>query len=272
MSTVLFKRGTETEMNNTPIVDGSLYFCTSNHKIYMDNGNDRLQYGGDTSIISDPSQASSSNVFSASATVNLFLQKTTVVDTKSAALAVTQNYIPLGCKAFKEAIGTVDYSGVGNGTLSSAVVTNKNSITAVNNQLKANNNDIYMDYHDGKYGVNTSSSRGADTFIPFKELHIVEIGTFSGYGTFNLSSYDDYQSFTVNNFMFGDLSISASGGGNWNYSTSASNSMAISYDSSTGVLNVASGSCSNTRIEEGTGNVLANCAGTIHGKVYLVYA
>lgn len=24
-----------------------------------------------------------------------------------------------------------------------------------------------MDYHNGKYGINTSSSRGADTFIPF---------------------------------------------------------------------------------------------------------
>ena len=34
--------------------------------------------------------------------------------------------------------------------------------------MKANNNQIYMDYHDGKYGINTSSSRGADTFIPFK--------------------------------------------------------------------------------------------------------
>lgn len=25
-----------------------------------------------------------------------------------------------------------------------------------------------MDYHDGKYGVNTDPQRGADTFIPFK--------------------------------------------------------------------------------------------------------
>ena len=24
-----------------------------------------------------------------------------------------------------------------------------------------------MDYHDGKYGVNTDPQRGADTFIPF---------------------------------------------------------------------------------------------------------
>ena len=122
MSTVLFKRGTTTEMNNTPITDGMLYFCTSDYKIYMDNGSTRLQYGGDTSIISNPAQASATNVFSASASVNLFLQKTTVVDTKASALAVTQNYIPLGCLAFKEALGTTNYSGVGNGTISGGLV------------------------------------------------------------------------------------------------------------------------------------------------------
>ena len=44
----------------------------------------------------------------------------------------------------------------------------KNEFDTVNSSLKANNNQIYMDYHDGKYGINTSSSRGADTFIPFK--------------------------------------------------------------------------------------------------------
>lgn len=41
-------------------------------------------------------------------------------------------------------------------------------VLRINSSLKANNNQIYMDYHDGKYGINTSSSRGADTFIPFK--------------------------------------------------------------------------------------------------------
>lgn len=122
MSTILFKRGTTADMNATPITDGMLYFCTSDYKIYMDNGNTRLQYGGDTSIISNPAQASATNVFSATSSVNLFLQKTTVVDTKSAALAVTQNYIPLGCLAFKEALGTTNYSNVGNGTISGGLV------------------------------------------------------------------------------------------------------------------------------------------------------
>lgn len=33
--------------------------------------------------------------------------------------------------------------------------------------LTANGKRIYLDYKDGKYGYNTSSSRGADTFYPF---------------------------------------------------------------------------------------------------------
>ena len=37
-----------------------------------------------------------------------------------------------------------------------------------------------MDYHDGKYGINTSSSRGADTFIPFRSgLSVSDIWQYS---------------------------------------------------------------------------------------------
>lgn len=34
--------------------------------------------------------------------------------------------------------------------------------------LTANGKRIYLDYKDGKYGYNTSASRGADTFYPFR--------------------------------------------------------------------------------------------------------
>ena len=37
----------------------------------------------------------------------------------------------------------------------------------LNNHLTANNKSIYMDYQNGKYGINTSANRSADTFIPF---------------------------------------------------------------------------------------------------------
>ena len=177
MSTALFDRGTETEMNLIPITDGLVYFCTSNNRIYMDNGSTRLQYGGDTVLISNTAQASSDNAFSASATINLFPQKTNIVDDKASALSVTQPHIPLGCLAFKQAIGTQNYSGISDGTLSGAVVqinSTANSasmgVSALNNQLRANGTSIYMDYKNGRYGYNTSANRGADTFHPFSSF------------------------------------------------------------------------------------------------------
>lgn len=120
MATVLFKRTDNPD--DVPIQDGLLVFSTTNHKIYMDNGTERLQYGGDTDLITDPTEATVTNTFSATGSLNLFLQKTTVVDTKSNALAVTQNYIPLGCLAFKEMLGTENYANVGDGTVSGALV------------------------------------------------------------------------------------------------------------------------------------------------------
>ena len=68
--------------------------------------------------------------------------------------------------------------------------------TKLNNQLKANNNEIYMDYQNGKYGYNTSASRGADTFHPFRGYEYLGQGT-----NFNVSSYPGYQNFTVDNFI-----------------------------------------------------------------------
>ena len=120
MATVLFKR--TDDISTVPIQDGLLLFDESNYKIYMDNGTERLQYGGDTDLITDPTDATVTNAFSATGSLNLFLQKTTVVDTKANALAVTQNYIPLGCLAFKEMLGTENYANVGDGTVSGALV------------------------------------------------------------------------------------------------------------------------------------------------------
>ena len=48
-------------------------------------------------------------------------------------------------------------------------------INWLNNSLVATDGQkLYFDSKDGKYGYNTSPSRGADTFVPFKsgELHV----------------------------------------------------------------------------------------------------
>ncbi len=161
MSNVTFKRSPN--VNSIPIVDGQLIFDETNNKIYMDNGEQRLQYGGDVSLISSVDYATENNAFSALATTQLFLNKNTVVDNKTDALAATEQGLPVGCLAFQSAIGQADYSSIDN-TISACLLTINNNFT---NQLTANNNLIYMDYHDGRYGYNTSSTRGADTFRPF---------------------------------------------------------------------------------------------------------
>ena len=165
MSNVTFKRSPN--VNSIPIVDGQLIFDETNNKIYMDNGEQRLQYGGDVSLISQVDYATENNAFSALATTELFLNKNTVVDSKTDALAATEQGLPVGCLAFQSAIGQADYSSIDN-TISACLLT-------LDGRFKANNNTLYMDYHDGKYGVNTSSTRGADTFIPFNQGGTIRI-------------------------------------------------------------------------------------------------
>lgn len=165
MATITFRRSSN--INDVPVIDGQIVFDTARNIILMDNGNTRNQYAGATQLISTTPEATSTNAYNALATNQLFLQKTTVLDTKANALAVTQKYIPLGCLAFKEALGTTDYSRVGNGTISGGLVYLNNQM---NNQLTANGNKFYFDYQDGKYGYNTDPQRGADTFLPFSDM------------------------------------------------------------------------------------------------------
>lgn len=164
MATVLFKR--TDDQSTVPIVDGQLVFDESNFKIYMDNGTERLQYGGDTDLITDPTSATVTNAFSATGSLNLFLQKTTVVDTKSNALAVTQNYIPLGCLAFKEMLGTENYANVGDGTVSGALVSLRgetlNATLAIGETTLVLNSSIltstsYVDVYTDNWAVTPSS-------------------------------------------------------------------------------------------------------------------
>ena len=161
MATVLFKR--TADHTDVPVVDGQLVFDETNFKIYMDNGNTRLQYGGDTDLITDPQDATVTNAFSATGSLNLFLQKTTVVDTKSNALAVTQNYIPLGCLAFKEMLGTTDYSSVGDGTVSGALVSLRGETLTATLTIGATSlvltstiltSDSYVDIYTDTFGIN----------------------------------------------------------------------------------------------------------------------
>lgn len=283
MPTITFRRASNVQ--NIPITDGQIIFDTSRNIILMDNGNVRNQYAGATQLISTTPEATDTNAFNAQASTQLFLQKTTVIDTKANALAVNQNYIPLGCLAFKEALGTSNYSNIGNGTISGALVN-------LNNQLSINNTQFYFDYKNGQYGYNTSATRGADTFYPFKQSPVL-LGTLGN--TFNLSSYIGYQQFTSANFFIQPTSISATAGAAsisrwtdgsgrdatmsdaWTTSGTATRSSFFSYNASTGVLTTTK-STSSTYVLHGRNKndiydiheASAPVSVTLNGNVYLV--
>lgn len=263
MSTVLFKRSAN--INEIPIVDGQLVFDETHNKIYMDNGSERLQYGGDVSLIEDTSYATSNNTFSANGSLNIFTQKLSVIDNKDSVLAATEQHVPVGCLAFQSAIGNADYSEIGN-TISDSLVTLKNNIT---NQLSANNNKFYFDYQDGKYGYNTDPQRGADTFSPFRELKTVYLGKTGQ--NYDLTSYNGWQDFTNDNFYFRVVSISMHASNNVipnnNVNNGAISGPSFSYNNKTGILTVggASGSGSNDGGKLGW-SISADIS------VYLVYA
>ena len=232
MSTVSFKRSAN--VNEIPIVDGQLVFDETHNKIYMDNGAERLQYGGDVSLIEDISYATSNNTFSANGSLDIFTQKLSVIDNKDSALAATEQHVPVGCLAFQSVIGNADYSGVGN-TVSDSLITLKNGIVGINGQLTVNNEQFYFDYQNGKYGYNTSPTRGADTFNPFNEgLHRVVLGRWNTYNIKNLYP-DIYAELTNDNFILQCTGITANF---FDYPSTVSSNCGISYNATTGILSM----------------------------------
>ena len=80
--------------------------------------------------------------------------------------------------------------------------------------LQINNEAVYLDKKDGKYGINTDPERGADTFIPFKSEE--------GNGGENNSNFD--YPFVIR------LTSGSSGSSDTNFTTKASNRFkAITY-------------------------------------------
>ena len=140
--TVLFKRGDSATITSTPITDGQILFDTSgNGKMYLDNGTTRLAMGGSVTIDSTLSKTSTNAVQNKAVTGN-------ILNSLAEVSAATQQNTIAGALALKE----------------------------VNSSLKANSKQVYMDYHDGKYGINTDPNRGADTFIPFHSGDFVFCG------------------------------------------------------------------------------------------------
>ena len=108
------------------------------------------------------------------------------------------------------------------------------------------NQYFYFDYHDGSYGYNTSSSRGADTFFPFSSGGIdinsaVEIS--NGTGDFTINNALNYKLIAVS-------FIAVSGG--WTNSPSISFTNAISSP----LYTMSGGNCGAMRLCTPTDNTV----------------
>lgn len=112
------------------------------------------------------------------------------------------------------------------------------ALEEVNSSLKANNKQFYFDYKDGKYGYNTSSSRGADTFHPFSDSNgVFYVGTSTS--SVDCTSIPDYQNLTAANFFLCPVSsyYSISKSKDWTRDTAgASLSYSKNYNQETGIL------------------------------------
>ena len=165
-------------------------------------------------------------------------------------------------------------------------------VTTHTNQLTANNKQIYLDYHDGKYGYNTDPERGADTFNPFNNggnRSIFKLGALGG--TFDLSDYTDYANFTVSDNFYVQITSAKYNGASasvgiseWSsdaqsisgYGSSSTISIndILSYDSSTGGLTTKNSLAGTvTGYVKGNHNTSTNSASTslvLTGTVYLI--
>ena len=162
MPTITFRRSSNVSEQTIPITDGQIIFDTSRNIILMDNGNVRNQYAGATQLVSTTPEARIDNAFNAQATAQLFLLKTTVVDSKANALSVNQNYIPLGCLAFKETIGLSDYTQLVGNTISDCLVSlrgetvqgtlyeGETEMTLLSSTLQSNS---YISIFTGSYAI-----------------------------------------------------------------------------------------------------------------------
>lgn len=167
MATVIIDRGNNEKMQNTPNIDGLIYFNSDDNCIYLDNGSTRTIYGGKIPTITSVSNndgASNSNIYTALAAKNGFCIKANVADSADNINNTSENGRPVGCIGFKSVIGTTDISHVGSNV--------KDSIANIGNRLVVDNNKFVFDYQDGKWGFNTSEERGADTFHPFNSTSL----------------------------------------------------------------------------------------------------
>lgn len=72
-------------------------------------------------------------------------------------------------KAMWTKMGSRSGSSGSGGIDEEEIIKIREDISDLQNSMSIGSNRVYLDYQNGKYGINTNPNRGADTFIPFKD-------------------------------------------------------------------------------------------------------
>lgn len=139
------------------------------------------------------------------------LFKTTVASTIQAL-----NVIFNDKKTAEAKLGAIDGITDSLSSENSRIAASSKALKEVSDSLIANGTRLYADYHDGKYGVNTSPNRGADTFIPFKQSANVMSTHVKATEITSSSTTISFKGFNKGKYM---LQLYAGNGGNPSYTS-----------------------------------------------------
>lgn len=92
-----------------------------------------------------------------------------------------------GATQINEIDGKINGHDTSISDINTRIGTINSNISNLNNELTYSGTKFYFDYKNGKWGWNSSSARGADTFHPFSQIQKIAIGKIlvSGAGSGN---------------------------------------------------------------------------------------
>lgn len=135
----------------------------------------------------------------------------------------------------RHTLNTLEEIEANEGNTSGGYWPSAGAVAELNNKLTfPDGTDFYLDIKDDERGYNTSATRGADTFVPFKgkpKIVLLGSGNTTETKTFSATSIKNYKKLTNDNFFL-RVSIHAQGGG------SSAGSYGVSYDPASGTVTV----------------------------------
>ncbi len=144
---------------------------STNYHMNLPDGTDRYNvedFNANIRIIDANMKSINDASNSSSSSVNNFAGRLTAVETKANTNANNISNLSTRVSTVEEKTDDLDTINSNITSLKTRATNLEKKASALESELTANGNRIYMDYQNGKYGFNTSAERGADSFVPFR--------------------------------------------------------------------------------------------------------